>query len=211
VVVDANDGIVAIAGIVEGFIGAGAGTSAALVAAWAGTLAGGIALGSAKYTEVAIERDALGSLIEEERQQLSSSPDEELDELASHYEQRGLAPDLARQVAEQLSRKDALAAHAEVELGIGRLDALPRPIASALLSAAAFVAGALIVVLTVVVIPTSWWVPATFIAVAVSLSITSFLLARLGELSLGRTLVRTVSIGLGAMLITYGIGSTFDL
>ena len=94
-VVDANDGIMAVAGIAEGFIGAGAGTSATLIAVLAGSIAGSIALAGAKFTETAIERDAHLVVLDEVRRQLNLSPDEELRELAALYEAKGLSPALA--------------------------------------------------------------------------------------------------------------------
>ena len=129
---DGNDGIMATAGIVEGFIGAGAGTETIVVAAIAAMVAGAIAMGSAKYAEAAIERDATNSLIAEERRQLSLSPAEELAELAAIYERRGLSPDLARTVATELSAHDALAAHAEAEHDIALDEATTPPLIAAI-------------------------------------------------------------------------------
>ena len=123
--VDANDGIIATAGIVEGFVGAGARGSTIVIAAFAAMVSGGIALGGAKYSEEAAERDAERALVEEERRQLAMLPDEELAELAEHYRRRGLSPELAAQVAEELSAHDALAAHVVAEHGIDL--AAPRP------------------------------------------------------------------------------------
>jgi hypothetical protein len=117
-VVDANDGIIAVAGIGEGFVGAGASATAALLAVVAATVAGSIAVGGAKYNEAANERDAEKALIDEEARQLALSPDEELAELTALYVDKGLSPDLAAQVAVQLSRHNPLAAHADAEHGI---------------------------------------------------------------------------------------------
>src|SRR5262249_56892747 len=117
-IVDANDGIVAIAGVVEGVLAAGLGNRAAATAVLMTTVAGGIALGGSRYTEEAAERDAREALLDEERRQLGRSPDEELDELTAFYEAKGLSPEVARVVATELTSTDALAAHAEEEHGI---------------------------------------------------------------------------------------------
>ena len=116
--VDANDGIIAVAGIGEGFVGAGASQSAALLAVLAATIAGSIALAGAKYSEAANERDAELAVIEEEARQLALSPTEELAELTEIYERKGLPTELAAQVAAELSRHNPLAAHADAEHGI---------------------------------------------------------------------------------------------
>ena len=117
-VVDANDGIIATAGIVEGFAGAGATRSTILIAAFSAMVAGGIALAGAKYAEEAAERDAQLALIEEERQQLARAPEEETAELVALYEAKGLSPQLAREVATELTAGDPLAAHIDAEHGL---------------------------------------------------------------------------------------------
>jgi VIT1/CCC1 family predicted Fe2+/Mn2+ transporter len=208
-VIDGNDGIMATAGIVEGFIGAGAASETILIAAIAAMVAGAIAMGSAKFAEAAIERDAKDALIAEERRQLSLSPEEELAELAAIYEQRGLSPDLARTVATELSAHDALAAHAEAEHDIELDEAPVPPLVVATLAATAFAIGSLVVLVSVVV-TWSTVLPTTFFAVVLSLSLTSIVVARWGSLPLLRTMARTVGVGIAAMLITFAIGSLID-
>lgn len=209
-VVDANDGIIAVAGVVEGVLGAGLGRTAVVTAVVTATVAGGISLGSSKYTEVAFERDARDEALEEERRQLTLSPAEELAELVAFYEAKGLTPTLARKVAAQLSAADALAAHAEEEHGIDLDDRGPSPLLASLAAGAAFALGALVVVLTVLLTPSTSWAPTTFVAVALSLTVSSVVVARWGEVPLGRTLARTVGIGLAAMAITFAIGSLVE-
>jgi VIT1/CCC1 family predicted Fe2+/Mn2+ transporter len=210
-VVDANDGIMAVAGIAEGFIGAGAGTSATLIAVLAGSIAGSIALAGAKFTETAIERDAHLVVLDEVRRQLNLSPDEELRELAALYEAKGLSPALAQQVATELSSGDALAAHADAEHGIEPGQQPPRPLIAAGFAGLAFALGALIVVSTILSTPRSSRLPTTFFAVALSLCLTSIVVARWGQLPMGRTVARNVGVGLAAMFISLAIGSLFDL
>jgi VIT1/CCC1 family predicted Fe2+/Mn2+ transporter len=177
-VIDANDGIVAIAGVVEGVLAAGLGNRAAATAVVVATIAGGISIGGSRYTEEAAERDAQHELLEEERHQLQRSPEQELDELTAFYEAKGLAPDLARVVA----------------------------IASGLV----FALGALVVVVTAVLTPSSWRVPTTFIAVTLALALTSIVVARWGEVPLGRTLARNVIVGVTAMAVSFAIGSLLE-
>jgi len=210
-VVDANDGIMAVAGIAEGFIGAGASTAATLIAVLAGAVAGSIALAGAKYSEAAFERDARQTVMDEVRRQLSLSPEEELRELAALYESKGLSPVLAHQVAQELSARDALTAHAEAEHGIEPGQKLLQPLVAAALAGVAFAVGALIVVATLLSTPRSTRLPTTFFAVALSLGLTSFVLARWGQVPVGRTIVRNVGVGVTAMFVSLAIGSLFDL
>jgi vacuolar iron transporter family protein len=206
-VVDANDGIVAIAEVVEGVLGAGLGNRAAATAVLVATIAGAIGLGGSKYTEMAAERDARDKLLDEERDQLLRSPDQELDELAAFYEEKGLAPDLARTVAVELSATDALAAHAEEEHGIEVDEPEPPPLVDAIASGLAFMLGALAVVVIVAVTPSDWRVPITLVAVTIGLGLTSAVIARWGDVPLWRTVARNVAVGFTSMAAAYAVGS----
>ena len=209
-VIDANDGIVAIAGVLEGVLGAGLGNRAAATAVLVATIAGAIAIGGSRYTEDAAEWDARARLLEEERHQLRRSPDQELDELALFYEAKGLAPDLARLVAVELTAADALAAHAEEEHGIEVDEPPPPPLAAAIASGLVFVLGALVVVVTAVVTPSDWRVPTTFFAVSIALGLSSVVVARWGDVPLGRTVARNVAVGLTAMAVSFAVGSLIE-
>ena len=207
--VDTNDGIIATAGIVEGFVGAGARGSTIIVAAFAAMVSGGIALGGTKYSEEAAERDAERALVEEERRQLAMLPDEELAELAEHYRTRGLSPDLAAQVAKELSAHDALAAHVVAEHGIDLAMPRTRPVVVAAASGVAFAIGAAVPLLTALLAPDDLRAVVTFLAVALSLCATSYIVARAGGAAVGRTIARTVVLGMLTMTITLIGGSFF--
>jgi VIT1/CCC1 family predicted Fe2+/Mn2+ transporter len=206
-----NEGIVATAGVIEGLLGAGADIETIVVAALAAAVAGSISLAGARYAEAAMELDADELIIEEHERQLALSPGEELDELTEHYVEEGLTPELARQVAEHLSRHDALAAHVEAGYGIDLDEPPRRPIITAALTGTASAVGSVVVLLTAILTPSEWRIPSSFIAVAVSLALTSIVLARWGQVPVARTILRTVTIGVTAMLVTLVIGSWFDL
>ena len=210
-VIDMNEGIVATAGVIEGLLGAGADTETIVVATLAATVAGAISLGGARFAEAAMEPDAEALLIDEHARQLALSPDEELAELAAHYEAEGLTADLAHQVAEQLSQRDALAAHVDAEHGIDLDERGPRPIVTALLTGSASAIGSVFVLLVAILTPSEWRIASSLLAVSVSLAGTSIVLARWGQVPVARTILRTVVVGLIAMLATLLIGSWFDL
>jgi VIT1/CCC1 family predicted Fe2+/Mn2+ transporter len=209
-VIDANDGIVAIAGVVEGVLAAGLGNGAAATAVLMATIAGAISLGGSRYAEEAAEQDARATLLDEERRQLLRSPDQELDELAAFYEAKGLAPELARTVAIELTAADALAAHAEEEHGIEVAETQPSPLAAAIATALVFAVGAAVVGVTVVLTPSTWRIPTTFVAVTIALGLSSLVVARWGDVPLGRTLARNVTVGVTAMAVSFVIGSLID-
>lgn len=208
-VVDANDGIIATAGIVEGFFGAGATETTVVIGACAAMVAGALAIGGAQYNEMSVERDSFQAVIDEERRQLELSPDEEFDELVELYEGKGLSADLARAVARELSEHDALAAQLDAEHGIAAPDFGAPPVVLGIGAGIAYALGAAIPLLVVIITPDAWRTQVTFTAVVVSLVLTSIVVARAGNTSPGRTIVRTVLIGMLAMTATWLGGTLF--
>src|SRR5215472_14127849 len=136
---EASDGILTSAGICEGFAGAGVSTTVLIFAGFAGLLAGTLAAGAVEYSKSGAQRDQQLSQLTSERHQLASAPEAELDELTNEYVSRGLSPDLARQVAIDLTAHDALAAHAEAEYGLTSTS-LTSPLRDALAVSVAFAA-----------------------------------------------------------------------
>jgi VIT1/CCC1 family predicted Fe2+/Mn2+ transporter len=128
-----------------------------------------------------------------------------------HYHDQWLSRELAQQVAEQLSGRDALAAHIDAEHGIDLHESRSRPIAIAARTGVACAIGSVVVLLTAILTPSHWRIPSSFLAVALSLGLTSVVLARRGQVPVGRTVIRTVLIGMTAMLVTFAIGSWFEL
>jgi VIT1/CCC1 family predicted Fe2+/Mn2+ transporter len=202
----ANDGIIATAGILEGFAGAGATDRALLIAATVATITGVLASGGAKWAEVDAEREAQLQAAADEAASLAASPDDELAELIAYYEAKGLPPALAREVAEQLSARDALAAQLESEHGIlspvTRTDAIVAGAGASI----AYLLGASIPFLITVFAPVAIEAWAIVAAVAVSLVVTSIVGARTGNMHVGRTVVRSLAVGLGTMAISYTLG-----
>jgi VIT1/CCC1 family predicted Fe2+/Mn2+ transporter len=210
-IVDVNDGIISTAGIVEGFAGAGAGTTTIAIAALAAMVAGAIALGGAKYAEAADERDVALEVVLEEQRRLELLPEEELAELAELYEGKGLSPDLARQVAVELSERDALTAHAEAEYGLSVRDWTAAPLFTAAWSGLAFAIGSAVPLAVILLTPVPSRTAVTFFVVLAALGLTSVFAARTGRTSVRRTVTRTVFIGALTMVLTIAGGSLFDL
>jgi VIT1/CCC1 family predicted Fe2+/Mn2+ transporter len=209
-VLGANDGIVSTAGLVIGVAAATADRGTILTAGLAGLAAGAMSMGAGEYVSVSTQRDTEQALLAKERRELREMPEEELAELAALYEQRGLSPALAQQVAVELTEHDALAAHAEVELGIDP-EALTNPWHAAWASMAAFTVGALLPLLAILLPPASGRIPLTAFAVVVALALTGWVSARLGGAPLRPAVVRNVGGGALAMAVTYGIGSVVGL
>jgi VIT1/CCC1 family predicted Fe2+/Mn2+ transporter len=204
-VLGANDGIVSTAGIVVGVAGATGDRHTILIAGVAGLCAGALSMAAGEYVSVSTQRDTEQALLAKERRELRDEPEAELAELAYLYEQKGLSAELATQVAEELTAHDALAAHAEVELGIDP-DNLTNPWHAAWASMIAFTVGALLPLLTITLasVSTRLWV--TVVSVAAALALTGYVSARMGQADPRRAVLRNVAGGLLAMLVTYLIG-----
>ncbi|MFB9451287.1 VIT family protein [Dactylosporangium vinaceum] len=204
-VLGANDGIVSTAALVVGVAGATASTAAILTAGTAGLVAGAVSMALGEYVSVSAQRDTERSLLATERRELEEYPDEELEELTTLYRAKGLSEATARLVAEELTAKDAFAAHAEAELHIDP-DALTDPWAAAGASAVAFTVGALLPLLAMSLTPPGSRIAVTVIAVVLALTVTGAVSARLGSASVGRAVARLVAGGALAMAVTFGIG-----
>ena len=204
-VLGANDGIVSTAGIVIGVAGATMDPFPILTAGIAGLTAGALSMAVGEYVSVSAQRDTERALLEKERRELEEMPEEELAELAGLYEQKGLDPELARKVAEQLHDHDALAAHAETELGIDP-ENLTSPLVAAVSSAVSFTVGSVLPLLAIVLSPTAIKIPVTVAAVTAALVLTGYLSARAGGSPIMRAILRNVVGGLLAMGVTYWIG-----
>ncbi|MEU7556452.1 VIT family protein [Streptomyces sp. NPDC044571] len=205
-VLGANDGIISTAGLVVGMAGATTSRSAILAAGVAGLLAGSLSMAAGEYVSVSSQRDSEEAALALERQELAEEPEAELDELTELLEARGLSRALAREAAEQLTARDALRAHARVELGINP-DELANPWHAALASLVAFTVGAVLPLLAIVLPGPSERVPVTAAAVLAALTLCGVLSARLGSAPVPRAVLRNVAGGALAMAVTYAVGT----
>ena len=142
-VLGANDGTISVASLVVGIAAAGTGRDAILLAAIAASVAGAMSMAAGEFVSVQSQADTERADLARERQELVEDPAGELAELIGIYEERGLSPGLARQVAEAMTMHDALEAHARDELGLSEV-LRARPVQAALASAGSFGVGALV-------------------------------------------------------------------
>jgi vacuolar iron transporter family protein len=205
-VLGANDGIVSVAGLVLGVAATTTVRGPILTAGIAGLVAGAMSMAVGEYVSVSTQRDTEHALLARERHELATDPAGELAELAGFYVQRGLSPELALAVAEQLhAGPRTLEAHAEIELGIS-LDQIVSPWSAAISSFIAFSVGALLPLIAILLSPPTWRSPVTFVTMVLALALTGSVSARVGGASHGRAIARVVVGGAVAMAITYGIG-----
>lgn len=207
-VLGANDGVVSVAGIVVGVAGAHGGRGAVFTAGMAGLVAGAVSMALGEYVSVSSQRDSERALIAAERQELRTSPEQQLDELTAVYRAKGLSAETARAVATELTEQDALGAHLEAELKIDPED-LANPLQAALASAVAFTLGALLPLLAILLPPRDLRVPVCVTSVVLALGIAGAVSARIGGSPAGKAVLRVVLGGAAGLALTFAVGRLF--
>lgn len=207
-VLGANDGIVSTASLLVGVAAAHAGHRELLLTGVAGLMAGAMSMAAGEYVSVSSQSDTEQADLARERGELATQPELELQELASIYVGRGLTPELALQVAKQLTARDALEVHAREELGLSEIVSA-RPVQAGLTSAATFAVGAALPLVTALVSP------ARYVVVLVSGTSLLFLIllgaisARTGGAPVVKAAARVAFWGALAMGLTAGVGKLF--
>ena len=207
-VLGANDGIVSTASLILGVAAAASAKSSVLIAGLAGLVAGALSMAAGEYVSVHSQKDAENADLEREKKELAADDAGERMELAGIYVQRGLDPQLARQVADQLMAHDALGAHARDELGITE-ETQARPLQAAIFSAASFALGAGIPLVIAAFVPLGWIVPTVMATSLLLLFFLGAFAARAGGASVVVGTARVVFWGLIAMSVTAAVGYLF--
>lgn len=205
-VLGANDGIVSVAAVVVGVAGVTTENGPILAAGMAAVVGGAISMALGEYVSVSSQSDSQKSLIAKETAELRDQPQEEFAELVSLYRHKGLSEETATTVAKELTAKDALRAHLDIELGIDP-DEIVSPWHAALASAVSFLAGAVLPMLTILLAPPAVRVPLTFVIVLIALAVTGWVGAWIGGGSRARASTRVVIGGAIALAATFGLGS----
>ena len=202
-VLGANDGIVSTAGLVLGVVGAAADKDAIVLAGFAGLVAGAISMAAGEFVSVSSQRDSERAFLKKAKNKHSKHS--LLDEIIEIYTEKGISKKTAAQAAKELEENGTLMIELEKELRIDP-DDLTNPWSAAIASAISFVVGAAVPLAAIVLAPSEWQIPATVVAVLISLILAGVLSARAGEANKARAALRIVIWGVGAMAITYAIG-----
>jgi VIT1/CCC1 family predicted Fe2+/Mn2+ transporter len=207
-VLGANDGIVSTASLLVGVAAAETSHTALLAAGIAAVVAGAMSMAAGEYVSVHSQVDAEKADLDRERRELETDDVGERRELMGIYIGRGLTPDLARQVSDQLMAHDALGAHARDELGITERSTA-RPLQAAAASAASFAIGALLPLLVAALAPMSMVLVAVPAAALVFLALLGGVAARAGGARVLVAAARVTFWGALAMAVTAGVGALF--
>ncbi|MEG0342909.1 VIT1/CCC1 transporter family protein [Acinetobacter sp. TY1] len=209
-VLGANDGIISVTSLVMGMAASGASTHTLLITCIAGLISGATSMAAGEYISVKSQADIEEADLKFEAQELDRNPHLELKELTQIYIHRGLSPELAHEVAVQLTAKDALAAHARDEIGI--VDATSaKPIQAALYSALSFSMGALFPTLSILFTPEQYIESSVIIVGVISLALLGALSSYYAGTSLWKGSLRVTMWGILAMAFSSWIGSLFQV
>ena len=207
-VLGANDGIVSTASLVIGVASAGTARQGILIAGLAGLVAGAMSMAAGEYVSVYSQADTEKADLEREKRELEVDDEGERMELAGIYVQRGLAPELAREVANQLMAHDALGAHARDELGISE-EMKARPVQAAVFSAISFAIGAALPLLIALLVTAAMLVPVVGVGSLVFLAVLGAIAAQAGGANPWIGAARVTFWGAAAMVATALVGSLF--
>ncbi len=206
-VLGSNDGIVSVAATVVGVAGATTDTAAIGIAAAAAVVGGSISMALGEYVSVSSQVDSQEALIAKETAELRDMPEHELDELTGLLTERGISYATARKAAIEMTKKNALKTHLHFELGLDA-DDIPSPWSAAFASAGAFLLGALLPTLLILLFPASIRIPVTFAGVLLALAVTGTLGAKWGgSPRYGKAALRVVVGGALALAVTFAVGS----
>lgn len=209
-VLGANDGILSTTSLAIGIAAASTTREPIVLAALAGLVAGALSMAAGEYVSVSSQSDIEIADLTREKEELESTPDLELQELANIYQHRGLDENLAMQVALQLTSHDALGAHAKDELGINEITQA-KPMQAALASAASFIIGGLLPLLVSIFAPLKLMVIYQYGFSILFLALSAVIAAKTGGSNRGKAVFRICFWGTVAMLMTALVGYLFGV
>ena len=209
-VLGANDGLISTSSLLVGVAAASPNSQTLLLTGVAALTAGALSMAAGEYISVSSQADTEKADLDKELHELAHNPERELFELAKIYESRGLKSTLAHQVAVALTEHNALEAHARDEIGLNELSQA-KPIHASIASALAFITGAILPVIGVLILPAHTLVWSLSSLTVVGLTLLGIILARLGGAPVIRATARVVIWGILAMAATSLIGLLFGV
>jgi len=210
VVLGANDGIVSTASLIIAVAASQAAGDNLFTVGMAGLVAGAMSMAAGEYVSVSSQTDIEKAELALEKSHIQQNWALEVEELANIYHERGVEPQLAKQVAEQLMEKDAIGSHARDELGITHLSQ-GNPLQAAIYSALSFSAGAALPVMMILLVSQTALMPAVICISLLSLAVLGSISAHAGGASKTKGAIRVLLWGSLAMAVSMGVGSLFDV
>ncbi|MFT8872483.1 MAG: VIT family protein [Sporolactobacillus sp.] len=207
-VMGANDGIISVAGIVLGVAGATTNNFAIFISGIGGMLAGTISMAMGEFVSVHSQKDAQERAVAREQQQLAVDGRKQQQFIADKLQHSGISRQLAERASEEMMAKDPLTAIVREKYGF-HLNDLTSPFLAAMSSMVSFTAGSVLPLVAITLLPETWKIVGTGIAVFIALFVTGYSAAVLGNANRVRGVARNVVAGLLTMTVTYLVGSLF--
>lgn len=209
-VLGANDGIISTSSLAIGVAAASVTRDPIILATLAGLVAGALSMAAGEYVSVSSQADVEKSDLSREKKELETIPEIELMELSKIYQKRGLTPELSLKVAEQLTKHNALEAHAKDELGINEITQA-RPLQAALASALSFIVGGVLPLLISIFAPLNLMVLYQYGFAILFLALTGIMAAKTGGTPFGKSVLRICVWGTLAMVMSAVVGYIFGV
>ncbi|MCX8746456.1 VIT family protein [Snodgrassella sp. B3800] len=204
-VLGANDGLISTASLLMGLAAAEPNHQTLLITGIAALVSGAVSMAAGEYVSVSSQRDTEAADLRKELDSLTRYPEIELAELTDIYRQRGLNQTLAQQVAEALTKHNALEAHAREEIGITEVSKA-NPLQAAMASAFSFACGALLPVLLSLLSSTVWLMSTLAVTTVIGLGVLGCISAHLGGAPKRPAVIRIIILGALALAFTSMIG-----
>lgn len=204
-VLGANDGLISTSSLMTGMVAAQPEFNTLLLTGISALVGGAISMAAGEYVSVSSQADTEKADMEMERRELALHPEEELKELTTIYQDRGLTPELAHEVAKQLTAHNALDAHMRDEISISE-ESFANPLQAAFSSAASFAIGAAIPILVILLLPLNTLLIALIISTLIGLGLLGYISAKLGGAPIRPAVMRILIWGVIAMGVTGIIG-----
>ena len=205
-VLGATDGIVSISSLLIGVAAAVSTSDIVLATGVAGLVAGAMSIAASEYISVSSQSDIERAEIEREKRALEADPKGELAEMAAIWRARGLPPETADQVAQELTQNGVLEAHLRDEVGLLELHSAS-PKRAALASGSAVACAALLPLAAALFAPAGFIVISVLLATMIALLALGALGAWTGAAPVAPAMLRTALWGAVAMAATFAAGS----
>ena len=162
-------------------------------------------MASGEYASVSSQKDTERAAIEKERELIKTNYQDELDVVAAYYVERGVTQDTANKIAKELMEQDALGTVVRVKYDL-QLGHYMSPWDAAFSSLVSAASGGIFPLVAMTFLPASIQWPGTILAVTLSVALTGFLSAKLGDGLVKTAMIRNIIVGLITMAIHYSVG-----
>lgn len=204
-VLGANDGILTVVGVLFSVAAATTNHFTIFIAGLADLLACAFSMASGEYASVSSQKDTEKAVVAKEAALLKSNFAAELANVTAYYQARGVTAATATEIAQALMEKDALGTVIRVKYDL-ELGHYMSPWQAAFSSLVAAASGGLFPLVAMTLAPAAWAWPSTIAAVTLSVALTGFLSAKLGDGLVKTAIIRNILVGIITMFIHYYIG-----